>query len=95
MPIVFTGLRPGEKLYEELLMNEEGLKSTALDKIFIGRQIPIDNERFVQQLYQLREAAEANNPSRVVALMRELVPTFVTPEEKNGSAGVLPSSAVD
>ena len=95
MPIVFTGLRPGEKLYEELLMNEEGLKSTALDKIFIGRQIPIDNERFVQQLYQLREAAEANNPSRVVALMRELVPTFVTPEEKNGSAGVLPSSAMD
>ncbi len=39
MPIVFTGLRPGEKLFEELLMKEEGLRSTANKKIFIGRQI--------------------------------------------------------
>ena len=46
-------------------------------------------------IYQLREAAEANNAPLVVALMRELVPTFVTPEEKNGTAGTLPSASVD
>ena len=45
VPIVFTGLRPGEKLFEELLMDEEGLKSTANSKIFIGNQISIDANR--------------------------------------------------
>ena len=46
--IVFTGLRPGEKLYEELMMNEEGLKSTQNSRIFIGYQTPISLQEVEQ-----------------------------------------------
>ena len=57
--IVFTGLRPGEKMYEELLMNEEGLKETANKMIFIGKPIEFDEEVFHGQLVELeREAME-------------------------------------
>lgn len=76
MPIKFTGLRPGEKLFEELLMSEEGLKSTASKKIFIGKQINIDIEDFIKGLSELKEAAMANNGDMVVTKLAELVPTF-------------------
>lgn len=49
VPIVFTGLRPGEKLFEELLMDEEGLKSTANEKIFIGNQININSAELLKK----------------------------------------------
>lgn len=55
--IVFTGLRPGEKMYEELLMAEEGLQGTKNSRIFIGKPIEMDYERFEQQLAGLDEAA--------------------------------------
>lgn len=55
--IEFTGLRPGEKMYEELLMNEEGLKETANKMIFIGRPIEFDEELFRKQLVELERAA--------------------------------------
>ncbi len=54
IPIVYTGLRPGEKLYEELLMDEEGLKKTAHEKIFIGKPIAFDSEEFMDQLTALK-----------------------------------------
>ncbi len=54
IPIVYTGLRPGEKLYEELLMDEEGLKKTAHEKIFIGKPIAFDSEKFMDQLTALK-----------------------------------------
>lgn len=54
IPIVYTGLRPGEKLYEELLMDEEGLKKTAHEKIFIGKPIAVDDEAFMSQLKALK-----------------------------------------
>ena len=54
IPIVYTGLRPGEKLYEELLMDEEGLKKTAHEKIFIGKPIAFDSEEFMDQLAALK-----------------------------------------
>ena len=76
VPIVFTGLRPGEKLFEELLMDEEGLKSTANSKIFIGNQISIDANDMLYKLNQLHESAEANDSERTVALLSDLVPTF-------------------
>ncbi len=75
--IKFTGLRPGEKLFEELLMNEEGLKETENAKIFIGNQIPINQSDFVPKLEKLEEYAVANDPENTVALLHELVPTFV------------------
>lgn len=74
--IKFTGLRPGEKLYEELLMDEEGLKKTVNKKIFIGKQIDIDSETLLKELDELHTLAEANESDKVVDKLAELVPTF-------------------
>lgn len=74
--IRFTGLRPGEKLFEELLMNEEGLKSTANKKIFIGNQIAIDEEDLLSKLNKLQKFADANDSEATVEMLSEIVPTF-------------------
>ena len=84
--IRFTGLRPGEKIKEELLMNEEGLKKTANKLIFIGRQIEIDEKNFPNRLRKLRNAAEKNDEAVAIEAMHEMVPTFITPEEFNKQA---------
>ncbi len=74
--IRFTGLRPGEKLFEELLMDEEGLKSTANKKIFIGNQIDIDENKLLKDLDILRGFAENNDSDHTVEKLAEIVPTF-------------------
>lgn len=84
--IIFTGLRPGEKIKEELLMNEEGLRKTSNKLIFIGKQIEIDAKQFLRKLDQLREAAEQNDEEVAVQALHDMVPTFVTPEEFNQKA---------
>ena len=76
VPIIFTGLRPGEKLFEELLMDEEGLKSTQNKKIFIGNQIKIDETDMLSKLEVLKKTAESNDSEKTVELLAELVPTF-------------------
>ncbi len=81
--IVFTGLRPGEKIKEELLMNEEGLKKTKNKLIFIGKHIDIDIETFAKRLDILRNAASEDNCEAAVNALHEMVPTFTTPEEFN------------
>ena len=81
--IKFTGLRPGEKLREELLMDEEGLQKTSNKLIFIGRQIELDSEKFIRQLRKLRNAANENLKDIAVEALHEIVPTFTTPEEFN------------
>lgn len=81
--IEFTGLRSGEKIKEELLMNEEGLQKTKNELIFIGRQIDIDVDTFITQLRSLRDAALENNEATAIRALHEMVPTFVTPEEFN------------
>ena len=81
--IKFVGLRPGEKIKEELLMNEEGLQKTANKLIYIGKQIQIDSTTFAMKLRILRDAALKNNEKIAVDALHEMVPTFVTPEEFN------------
>lgn len=81
--IKFTGLRPGEKIKEELLMNEEGLKKTANKLIFIGKQIEIVPDVFIEKLSLLRDAANNNDEFLTVSALHDIVPTFVTPEEFN------------
>ena len=73
--VVYTGLRPGEKLYEELLMKEEGLQETANKLIHIGKPIEMDDEKFAAQLDCLKAAcqAETENMKDIVA---EIVPTY-------------------
>ncbi len=74
--IKFTGLRPGEKLFEELLMDEEGLKSTANQKIFIGKQIEINPEELLDNLDKLKKFAEENDSDGTVEFLSKIVPTF-------------------
>lgn len=81
--IKFTGLRPGEKLLEELLMDEEGLKKTSNKLIFIGNQIEINEELFINELSALKEAAIKNDVQETLRILHKIVPTFVTPEEFN------------
>ncbi|MBQ6250484.1 MAG: polysaccharide biosynthesis protein [Ruminococcus sp.] len=81
--IRFTGLRPGEKIKEELLMNEEGLQKTSNKLIFIGKQIEIDESTFAFRLDLLRNAAQKNNEKVAVDALHKMVPTFTTPEQFN------------
>lgn len=73
--ICFTGLRPGEKLYEELLMDEEGLQKTVNDRIFIGKPIDMDYDRFERALQRLGEAA-LSETANMRLLVHELVPEY-------------------
>ena len=84
--IEFTGLRPGEKLYEELLMNEEGLQSTMNNKIFIGSQIPVDIDDFIHKVRALKEAVNGEDPDQLIQRLYDLVPTFH--HEKNGKSAI-------
>ena len=82
--IEFTGLRPGEKLYEELLMAEEGMKETANKLIHIGKPIEIDEMRFFAQLKELKEASK-NESCDIRPLVKEIVPTYHYEEEAASS----------
>ena len=75
IPIVYSGLRPGEKLYEEKLMAEEGMKKTDNDLIHIGKPIPFDISKFLGQLTELAQASYENSP-HIVEMVEEIVPTF-------------------
>lgn len=78
--IKFTGLRPGEKMYEELLMNEEGLKETANKMIFIGKPIEFDEEEFRRQLDILEQEA-VNEDGDIRTEVMKIVPTYHPTEE--------------
>ncbi|WP_405334950.1 polysaccharide biosynthesis protein [Fibrobacter sp.] len=84
--IKFTGLRPGEKIREELLMNEEGLEKTRNKLIFIGKQLEIDGDHFIKQLWNLKNSAEKNDDAEAIRALHEIVPTFTTPEQYNSKA---------
>ncbi len=73
--IEFTGLRPGEKLYEELLMDEEGMKDTANRMIHIGKPIEVDEHVFFTQLKELKDECQIEN-SDIRPLIKKIVPTY-------------------
>lgn len=73
--IKFTGLRPGEKLYEELLMSEEGLQSTANELIHIGKPIDFDEDQFLKDLEDLYRAAYAEEEG-MKEIVHKIVPTY-------------------
>ena len=73
--IEFTGLRPGEKMYEELLMNEEGLTKTANEMIFIGKPIEFNADEFKSQLDELEKLATGES-RETKAMIHKIVPTY-------------------
>ncbi|MCF2681348.1 polysaccharide biosynthesis protein [Faecalicatena contorta] len=82
MEIVYTGLRPGEKLYEELLIADEGLQKTANDLIYIGEPLDFDEEQFLEDLKRLEEAA-INEDGKVKEIVAKIVTTYnYRPEDK-------------
>ncbi len=85
IPIAYTGLRPGEKLYEEKLMAEEGLQKTENDLIFIGNPIPFDETEFLRKLGNLAEAAYDNDDEHIRSLVMDVVSTYQP--EKGGPEG--------
>ena len=87
MDIVETGLRPGEKLYEELLTRSEDLTDTTNRKIFIERQKqPVTPQELQEKFARLEAALDTDSPAELVAVMHEIVPTFRTAEEINSQA---------
>lgn len=79
--IEVTGLRPGEKLYEEVLMDEEGLQKTSNNQIRIGRPIEIDEAEFKKELNILKRVADNDQDEKVDLIMKSIVPTYVRREE--------------
>ena len=73
--IEFTGLRPGEKLYEEMLMDEEGLQDTANSMIHIGKPLDIDEEEFFEQLKELKDLSRIEDQD-VRPIVKRIVPTY-------------------
>lgn len=74
--IEYTGLRPGEKIYEELLMDEEGMKKTENKKIYIGHPININSEEFLNDLEKLRNISSNGSMSDILEMLLKMVPTF-------------------
>ena len=70
--IQFIGLRPGEKLYEEILVDDEKAKATEFDKIFVAPPIEVDGRRFSEMLTALLEAAEAGDEKSVLRSLKDI-----------------------
>lgn len=92
--IVFTGLRPGEKLYEEILMDEEGLQSTPNKMIHIGKPMEFNEEEFFIKLAKLKEYSyrEAGDLRKMV---HEIVPTYIWQENQTGKSSLIKTDIVD
>ncbi len=87
--IIYTGLRPGEKLYEELLLNDEGVLPTTHDKICIARSAPPEHQRLVAEIEALVGDAKALNLDGVREKLKQLVPEY-SPAKNKTSAKVIP-----
>lgn len=83
--IKYTGLRPGEKLYEEILLNEEKIQKTKNKKIYIGQPIQFDKKLFKKNLKELSYASASNNSSEIEHIISKMVPTFNHSLNKNNN----------
>jgi len=86
MEIEITGMRPGEKLYEEILMNEENLEGTKHDKIYITQSMDFTMNDIEEKLDMFRDIINDENTSKenIKETMKKCVPTYKEPEEVNG-----------
>ena len=81
--VKYTGLRPGEKLYEELLIDKSTMKRTANQKIFIEDPYPMDDELFLDQLRRLENASKSElERNKIIPIIREVVPTFIPDRDR-------------
>lgn len=87
--IKVTGLRPGEKLYEELLMDEEGLSETPHKKIFIGRPGEFKLEKVKNNINTLLDVVKLGNKEKLREKLQEVVPTYKNPDEDNEVAATI------
>ena len=87
IPIVFTGLRPGEKLYEELLMKEEGLQKTENKKIFIGEPTQLDEKDILEKLAKLKKLIENEETpiEEIKDTIQEVVPKYINKNKQEKS----------
>lgn len=85
IPIEITGLRPGEKLYEELLMSEEGLEHTKHNKIFVAEPLDLSTSEVNKRVEILRKLVktEDHTMQEIKDTMKKVVPTYAEPEERN------------
>ena len=84
--IIETGLRPGEKLYEELLIRTEEMDKTENDLIFIERDKPLSEDQIKEKQDILRDCLATGSNREVKEALMKVVPTFHTPEEVNEKA---------
>ena len=84
--IKYTGLRDGEKLYEELLISEEGIQKTQNDLIYVARPMEFDSEALFKRLSDVKEIIETADAVEIVEIIKELVPTFVPNNEAYNQA---------
>jgi FlaA1/EpsC-like NDP-sugar epimerase len=87
--IEIIGLRPGEKLYEELLMDEEGLKETCFEKIRVGKPGDIDYTLLKKSLEELRPYLKASNKKALISMVKNIVPTYKDSDEVNNNGNYL------
>ena len=85
--IIETGLRPGEKLYEELLIKTEELDKTENELIFIERDEALTMDQLHEKLDKLRNAVETEDDGTAKKALKEVVPTYHSPDEVNKDAG--------
>ena len=84
--IIETGLRPGEKLYEELLVKTEELDKTENELIFIERDVALDHEKITSLIDELRSACMSGDDNFVKETLKKIVPTYKNPNEINDVA---------
>ena len=94
IPIIETGLRPGEKLFEELLLNDNKHESTAASRIFVEKDLEhVDIRKIKRELLQFQAAIDKCDDVEMLKLLHRFIPSFRTPEEFNSKFEIIPTFA--